>query len=944
MYNFIKILLFCTLTFNFLYSQNVQKKEIKILAVRVEFQEDNDEATTGNGKFGSIYTKYKDSIKIIDPLPFDKKYFESHLNFAHNYYSYITNGLLDLKYTLLDDIITTNKKMRDYSPPVKSNDFKGLALLSAEIWDKVKTKVNLNNYDLVLIFHAGVGRDVEIPGSLGYSRDLPSVYLSLSKLNEYLNDPVLNLSNTEKFPTIICPSTDNREIETFGSKTLLELSINGLIVSSVASYIGLPDLFDTKTGLTAIGRFGLMDGQSIFTYGGTFLPEPSAWEKLKLYELLGLKYPGFYEIDLSDGKPKKVNIKVRSKYQAGDTTILKVKISDDEYYLIENRNRDANNNGAIIDIYNNSTGVAKQITFNKDQNGFQYYDIKALEGVVTNVDEFDWALPASGIAIWYIDEKVIREKINSNSINADKTNRGVFLVEADGIYNIGYTYETPLGNVIGEGDEYDLWYKGNKAKLYKNIFNNKSNPPAVTKDYLPTFLELKDFSGAGVSMSFTIQATNPILLKKEINLVGKQNKYQKIVYADGKLNIFSSKDSLFIFYNDTLKYQTTYYGKNPAITQNIIVLNDLTILDNKANYLKKINTNKVISSNVVVKGKYIYAGTNDGIIIKYDIDTQNIENINITNKSLKQIIVLDNDFYCLTGNNELYKNDQLLKVFNENITKIFYDIASNNIIAQTSNKIIVGNNSYSIPDVSVSFGDMDKSGNVSFVYRDENKVAAKKLSGAYTDKYPYDINSEGKAKRIILFDYNKDGYADFITSSNNRIFLVNGKELKTSNYPAIPVGDTIYDFYLTKNSNLIVLKNNYIKIYEITDIDDYEVISYGYDVSYDNNAIIVQKNLQKQINEYFPKNLCYNWPNPVYDGITYIRYFVTEDSEINIRIVNLAGDIVKKVVTSATANIENEILVDVSNLGTGVYYGSIEAKSKTSGKKSTNIIKIAIVK
>ena len=37
-------------------------------------------------------------------------------------------------------------------------------------------------------------------------------------------------------------------------------------------------------------------------------------------------------------------------------------------------------------------------------------------------------------------------------------------------------------------------------------------------------------------------------------------------------------------------------------------------------------------------------------------------------------------------------------------------------------------------------------------------------------------------------------------------------------------------------------------------------------------------------------------------------------------------------------------MVDLSNLGAGVYYGSIEAKSKITGKKSTNIIKIAIVK
>jgi len=29
--------------------------------------------------------------------------------------------------------------------------------------------------------------------------------------------------------------------------------------------LGMPDLFDESTGATAIGRFGLMDGQGIFS-------------------------------------------------------------------------------------------------------------------------------------------------------------------------------------------------------------------------------------------------------------------------------------------------------------------------------------------------------------------------------------------------------------------------------------------------------------------------------------------------------------------------------------------------------------------------------------------------------------------------------------------------------------------------------------------------------
>ena len=50
--------------------------------------------------------------------------------------------------------------------------------------------------------------------------------------------------------TMIIPETESRELETITGKFLFEITINGLIVASVASHLGLPDLFDTETGLS----------------------------------------------------------------------------------------------------------------------------------------------------------------------------------------------------------------------------------------------------------------------------------------------------------------------------------------------------------------------------------------------------------------------------------------------------------------------------------------------------------------------------------------------------------------------------------------------------------------------------------------------------------------------------------------------------------------------
>ncbi len=239
---------------------------VRILAVMVEFQQDNDGNTFGNGKFGSIYTQDY-GTDILDPLPHDANYFRNHLEFAKNYFSKVSNGVFNISYTVLPNIVTVSKIMRDYSPPARSSDFNGLGNLAEEVWGLADQsfEINFADYDLFTIFHAGVGREIPTPGSIGLDRDIPSVYLSEAAFKDifgaaFTGFPVNGGSFSIK-NTAVLPSTENREIESFGETYLQEFSINGLLVGTIASYIGLPDLFNTETGSSAIGRFGLMDGK-----------------------------------------------------------------------------------------------------------------------------------------------------------------------------------------------------------------------------------------------------------------------------------------------------------------------------------------------------------------------------------------------------------------------------------------------------------------------------------------------------------------------------------------------------------------------------------------------------------------------------------------------------------------------------------------------------------
>ncbi len=140
----------------------------------------------------------------------------------------MSKGQLTVQYTVLPDTFSVPDRMRNYSPPPGSDDFTPLADFSVEAWtlaDQIYAGYNFSDYDVFLIFHAGVGRDVSLPGSIGNERDLPSIYLSYHAFKEIYGEtfdgiPVsngsFNITNT-----VIIPETESREVETINKHSSL---------------------------------------------------------------------------------------------------------------------------------------------------------------------------------------------------------------------------------------------------------------------------------------------------------------------------------------------------------------------------------------------------------------------------------------------------------------------------------------------------------------------------------------------------------------------------------------------------------------------------------------------------------------------------------------------------------------------------------------------------
>lgn len=963
---------------------------LKILAVLVEFKEDNDPNTFGTGKFGSIYTQdYGDTI--LDPLPHDAKYFENHLEFAKNYFKKVSNGKLNISYTVLPNVITVSQIMRNYSPPpTNPNDLSNLGKFAKEVWHlagSIYSDIDFSKYDLFTIFHAGVGNAYYPNGRLGIERDLPSIYLGEKTLKsifgtDFNGFPAKNFLIKN---TIILPTTESKEIESFGQKVLYQMSINGLIVSNIASYLGLPDLFNTETGVTAIDRFGLMDGNAIFAFNGTFPPEPSPWEKI---------YLGWAEPIVINQDVNHVNVTARLAAALNDTVIIKVPINSSEYYLIENRQRDVRKDGAVITykIGNNSF----RFSVDKDKNRFNFSNADTLRGVVTDVDEFDWAVPGNGIVIWHIDENIINEKIDENKINVDIEQKGVDVEEADGIQDIGEHFSSVLGDFYGIGSQEDFWYSNNKAKLYKNKFGPDTKPNTKSNSGANSLITIENFSESSPKMSFDIKFGEDlirVLSSQKFNFVSPKSisvpygSTTSTYILDGsKLLILDESNSIVKSYENfsdstiaSLKYNGTEYVFGS--------------LGNRFNYylktpsketLEKFDLSAKITTPIVISfdngNLYACAGTENGLLLKVNLTflENNLEQkytvAKIADDELIQIckpFSSNNNYYSVITKSSYYDSENFkialpykpikaALLFDEiNSTYItivlaeqnnFYIIQKGKIISEfkidSKNKI----NSFSIMNNSPEEEEL-------ILVNDGNKIEAYNFRGVLLDNFPI-LESDGSEfiTTPLTTDLNGDLIADIITIANNgKLYAFDGKSGKIIEPFPISIGDAvdvtpiIYRYTPLESMSPIALQGiilidnkNYLHRWIIGTTNDSNSWNSELANSMNNSAIsfVKSENPEKR---FFPLEKVYNWPNPVYNGETFIRYYVSENSEVKIKIFDLAGDFVSELSDNAVGGFDNETKWNVSNVQSGVYFASIEVKSIT-GKTAKKVIKIAVIK
>ncbi|MFA4924252.1 MAG: T9SS type A sorting domain-containing protein, partial [Ignavibacteriaceae bacterium] len=651
------------------------------------------------------------------------------------------------------------------------------------------------------------------------------------------------------------------------------------------------------------------------------------------------------------------------------------------------RQRDVYKDGLKISLKQNNSDVTKTFALNE----YAYFEAipeTLLAGVTTSIDEYDFSLPGSGILIWHIDEKIINEKIAENKINADKTRRGVDLEEADGVQDIGEQFTTIFGDkVVGEGTELDLWYKSNAAKLYQNKFSSDTRPNTNANDGAHSLITFQNFSDLtdSTQMTFDVQFGDDVvkpIFKKATSLPSTDNKLTSINF-NGKNNFFVvSNSNLYQFdeKGNLVDSVLNFSSFKPVgfIRDNVLyvlgimnspslsfpsIINVFNISPSGKNYYSKGLKNSVTVAPLKALGDAIFFGNELGEIWITSVTVDSLDAsgtvgypqifspVHKMAGNYFRFFITGNKFYNgYTMSSQTFPGELLELV----LTKSHDDkdipiILSENkfYVVDEASKIISEFPENGSP-TSFSLADLKQDGSNYILYTNETNLEAYNLSGASAENFPFrDPMGIGFTGTPLAADIQGDGKSEVIAvTTDGRIFAVDGGTGKVVNGFPISTGQSLTStpilFSDSGKVSLAVLNENNFSAFNISNGSGPLFWSEENGNSR-NNSFVDKAANTNSISEFFPKAKAYNWPNPVYDGQTFIRYYVSEDSKINIKIFDLAGDFVAELNNTANGGMDNETTWNVNNIQSGIYFARIEATGN-SGKTESAIIKIAIVK
>ena len=904
--------------------------DLNICVLRISFIEDNDESTTGNGQFLLEATGIDCEDYTIDPTPHDRTYFESQLKAVDGYFNNVSYGKfrIDLEQSSVfpsgsNDSYSLTSSMNYYNPYDQDEiQEKRITDLFADAIYKAYEidQVDFSSFDLVVVFHAGIGQDFSLPFLDPTPEDIASTYIDNGMIYSNLGLSSISIGEHEITHGIILPESQNHLLFDIAENMFSDASepceyqygLTGTFALMIGFAVGLPPLWNIETGESGVGVFGLMDQGS--NNGRGLVPSPpTAWTRI---------YAG-WEMPTNAGFGTEVNLSSRS-----ENSLVKVPINDSEYFLIENRDNTIHdgisldsmrytiweNNGEkdyppYTEILQDSTGLVK------DENG-----------VVISVPNYDIGLPASGLLIWHIDEDVINSGINDFSVNADISRLGIDLEEADGAQDIGYPsihiFNDPSAGYFG-----DIWFKGNTQYELANPsmegmppeFGPFTYPSTKANDGSSTFITIGDISKAGDTMSFSV--SNSLMMD---GYPLNDNTVVNSFIASGHTKILGSGDSMWVAPADSISNKMFFHDIAELGFSIFTIIDEqenhtvIDIIENvldfeygyDSTYLYKTRYDFQHSTNSFTQIFYEYENVGsifspiwvDSLVYMTDIEWAS-HSRRVFTSSFNYGIDLGNSGISVTDfDGTLTKWEALLF---QSISGIDLDMDANlDVLALDSTGLLYAFNS----DLILMAG-------FPFDIELQPPILARDL---FNDSHPEIVAKSADSSSIYIFDH--QGKVQYQITSNKMDELFGLKPIVGKN--SILTRQAIYQFSDETETNA----NEWA----------FEHGDWGR-----SRSIKLDYTFETEIENRHIRSYCY--PNPIRDNSATIRVETVGADKVEVNLYDLAGYFVTSWKESVLpiGKLITELVWDVTDVESGVYFAHVIV----SGAKETetNIVKIAVI-
>ncbi len=929
-------------------------EDIKLAVLRVSFSQDDHEGTTGTGQFLNELEYDTCGYYTIDPAPHDLLYFQAQLSALNNYYRQVSYGHFGLdtinsiiypkginaSYQLSDSMSHYHRYGEDEIHEQRITELlhDGIELA----YDR--DSIDFSQFDLVVIFHAGIGQDFSLPFIDPTPEDIPSTYVDPDMVITYIENGAIIVGPHSIDRGIILPETQNHLLFDLSESVFSDASepcdyqygLTGTFALMVGFAMGLPPLWNIENGNSGIGVFGLMDQGS--NNGRGLIPAPpDAWSRV---------FAGWEEpVTIFPGN--RVSLPVR-----GADNLYKVEINRDEYFLIENRSNWIADSISIDSLRWKLYSEDKEINPDDPRYPplvevlFDSVDIVKDDstGVVLSVPNYDLGMPASGLLIWHIDESIINANQANYTINANPEFKGVDLEEADGAQDLGFTsiftFTDPSSGLFS-----DMWFQGNPE--YERLYPEHTGQPLVFGPYTypdtrsnsgaSTYISIEDIGPPGDTMQFAIM--NSLLIDgfpDEVHHI----KLIMDLTGDGKAEVVGGGDSLWWSLVDSF---------SATVIRPIATLDYEMVVSNTSSAQPGLILISDLGDSQEISSFQYQAGAGQiAEIWSQPLPVADYERV---------LGIADENAVELAAGNDLYliNSDGIFPGVNSapspNYTVVTYSLASGNVpfsvyFTQNDGLTILddsGSELFQLPDLevnSLAALDLDLDGQAEIITTDQSGgLAAFNHNLTMMDGFPVAVDAGDIVLGRNLFD---SDHPELVTvNSAGEILVINWR------------GNIEYRLANSVNNNLEIVTDFRGRSSIITESTiwsfDSLVVSNGNEWNRRHGGLANDRSIQISTTftpiamRLFDPDQTYSYPNPARGSYVRIRIFVESAEKVIIKIYDLAGLYVTEFkLNDPVANEANEIIWDISEIEAGVYFGNLEARR--GDEVESEVLKIGIIR